>query len=57
MSLSELDHRAAVTTARWAALNRRPITDCPYDPVGDNRQRALALLWVRIYRRTQPAGR
>lgn len=56
MTLSELDRRAAVTTARWAALSRRPITECPYDPAGDGRNRALALLWVRIYRRTQSAG-
>ncbi|SDL73413.1 hypothetical protein SAMN05421874_12831 [Nonomuraea maritima] len=56
MTLSELDHRAAVTTARWAALTRRPVTECPYNPAGDARQRALAFLWVRIYRRTQSAG-
>ncbi|GAB2918646.1 hypothetical protein ACFMQL_20515 [Nonomuraea fastidiosa] len=56
MTLSQLDRRAAVTTARWAATNRRPITDCPYDPAGDARQRALALLWVRVYRRNRPAG-
>ncbi|MEV6154923.1 Rmf/CrpP family protein [Nonomuraea sp. NPDC052129] len=57
MSLPELDRRAAITTARYAALRRMPITDCPYDPAGDARSRALALLWVRIYRRTQSAGR
>ncbi|MGR6915417.1 hypothetical protein ACU635_14325 [[Actinomadura] parvosata] len=57
MSLSELDRRAAITSARYAALRRVPITGCPYDPAGDDRQRALALLWVRIYRRYRPAGR
>ncbi|WP_162795825.1 hypothetical protein [Nonomuraea lactucae] len=57
MSLTDLERRAAITTARYAALRRLPITGCPYDPAGDDRQRALTLLWVRIYRRYRPAGR
>ncbi|MEV1003410.1 hypothetical protein [Nonomuraea sp. NPDC050202] len=54
MSLTDLDRRAAITTARWAALHARPVTDCPYDPAGDARARALAVLWLRIYRRYRP---
>lgn len=55
MSLTDLDRRAAITTARWAAQRSRPITECPYDPAGDARSRALAVLWVRTYRRYRPA--
>ncbi|MEW1843148.1 Rmf/CrpP family protein [Nonomuraea angiospora] len=54
MSLTDLDRRTAITTARWAATHDRPITECPYDPAGDARARALALLWVRTYRRYRP---
>ncbi|MEU7855253.1 hypothetical protein [Nonomuraea sp. NPDC049141] len=54
MSLSDLDRRAAITTARWAVTRDRPITECPYDPAGDARNRALALLWVRTYRSYLP---
>ncbi|WP_236003741.1 hypothetical protein [Nonomuraea antri] len=51
MSLSGLDRRAAITTARWAALHARPITECPYDSAGATaRERALGVLWLRIYR-------
>lgn len=57
MSLPELDRRAAITTARYAALRRMPINNCPYNPAGDDRQRALTLLWVRIYRRYRPVER
>lgn len=54
MALSEIDRRVAVTTAQFAARQRLPITSCPYNPVGDDRSRALAVLWVRIFRRTRP---
>lgn len=51
MSVSEMDRRAAITSARFAARRRLPLSACPYDSAGDGRNRALALLWARIYRR------
>ncbi|MEV1245343.1 hypothetical protein ACIBO2_02370 [Nonomuraea sp. NPDC050022] len=54
MSLSDLDRRAAITTARWAAIHARPIAECPYDPTGDALNSALAVLWVRTYLRYRP---
>ncbi|GAA3144881.1 hypothetical protein GCM10010466_39960 [Planomonospora alba] len=51
MSLSALDRRAAITFGRLAARRGLPVTACPYDPGRDDRNRALALLWVRSWRR------
>ncbi|MFD8529420.1 Rmf/CrpP fold protein [Streptosporangium canum] len=51
MTLSETDRRAAVTFGRLAGERGMPIVTCPYPAQGDDRQRALRLLWMRTYAR------
>lgn len=53
-AVSDIERRAAITSARFAATRRLPLTACPYDPAADGRQYALAVLWVHTYRRHQP---
>jgi hypothetical protein len=56
VTLTAQDRQAATTGARFAARRGAPVTNCPYDPAGDDRNRALALLWITVYRRYRPAA-
>lgn len=51
MSLSDLDRRAAITFGRLAGERGMSVDACPYPAGGDDRQRALRLLWFRTYHR------
>ncbi|GAA2895475.1 Rmf/CrpP fold protein [Nonomuraea rubra] len=51
MTISETDRRAAVTFGRLAGERGMPVTVCPYPVRGDDRARALRLLWMRTYAR------
>lgn len=53
-AVSDIERRVAITSARFAATRRLPLTACPYNPAADGRQYALAVLWVHIYRRHLP---
>ncbi|MFI6886764.1 Rmf/CrpP fold protein [Streptosporangium canum] len=56
MNLSETDRRAAITFGRLAGEREMPVTSCPYEAQGDDRQRALRLLWMRLYHRYLPGS-
>ncbi|MEV4472815.1 Rmf/CrpP fold protein [Nonomuraea sp. NPDC049504] len=49
MTITETDRRAAATFGRLAGERGMPVTACPYPVRGDNRARALRLLWMRAY--------
>ncbi|WP_440063794.1 Rmf/CrpP fold protein [Streptosporangium sp. OZ121] len=54
--MTETDRRAAVTFGRLAGERGMPVTSCPYEARGDGRQRALRLLWLRVYYRYLPGS-
>lgn len=51
---TRVQYAAALRLARFAVKRSRPITSCPYDPTGDDRQRLLALVFVHEYLRLRP---
>jgi hypothetical protein len=52
--MTSVERGRAVRAARFAAATGLPVSACPYSPTGDDRARALALVWVRTYLAATP---
>lgn len=48
------DVARAMREGSEAGAAGRPASECPYDPAGEDDERLLATLWLRMHRRHVP---
>jgi hypothetical protein len=53
-TVTEKEIEAAVRGGQFAGRRRLSAGKCPFDPVGDDRQRTLAAAWMRGYLHRNP---